>query len=195
MTNPEAHSVPEELLLSRDTDGYTVLAFSNLVDRGKLLMSDAQIDQLRRHLKVIHDHFERLYNPAVGEPFAMEIEFKITRDNILAIKQARPWVFSATSPPPPTPPRLAVVPVVAAVAGARAKRCPTPLRICWRTAGGCGGDADVGRAGGRRRLRDHGITNTGSTGEEGGSPSVPPTPPIRSPVSSTARPMSSRCGR
>ena len=94
VTNPEAHSVPEELLLSRDTDGYTVLAFSNLVDRGKLLMSDAQIDQLRRHLKVIHDHFERLYNPAPDEQFAMEIEFKITSEDILAIKQARPWVFS-----------------------------------------------------------------------------------------------------
>ena len=93
VTNPEAHSVPEELLLSRDTDGYTVLAFSNLVDRGKLLMSDAQIDQLRRHLAVIHDHFERLYNPAPDEQFAMEIEFKITSANVLAIKQARPWVF------------------------------------------------------------------------------------------------------
>ena len=93
VTNPEAHSVPEELLLSRDTDGYTVLAFSNLVDRGKLLMSDAQIDQLRRHLAVIHDHFAGLYNPAPDEQFAMEIEFKITSANVLAIKQARPWVF------------------------------------------------------------------------------------------------------
>ena len=97
VTNPEAHSVPEELLLSRDTGGYTILSFSNLVDRGKLLMSDAQLTQLSQHLTVIHDHFERLYNPAAGEPFAMEIEFKITSDNILAIKQARPWVFDGAS--------------------------------------------------------------------------------------------------
>ena len=44
-------------------------------------------------LEVIHDHFKGLYNPGADEPFAMEIEFKITSDDILAIKQARPWVF------------------------------------------------------------------------------------------------------
>ena len=60
-------------------------------------MSDEQLEQLRGHLAVIHDHFERLYNPGPDEPFAMEIEFKITSDNILAIKQARPWVFSSSS--------------------------------------------------------------------------------------------------
>ena len=86
---------------------YTVLAISNLVEPGQLLMSDAQLTQLRQHLTVIHDHFRRLYNPSPGDPFAMEIEFKITSDDILAIKQARPWVFSATTEtviPPPNPP-------------------------------------------------------------------------------------------
>ena len=113
VTNPDAHSAPEEILLSRDTVGYTILSFSNLVEPGELLMSGDQLDQLRRHLTVIHDHFKRLYNPTPGEPFAMEIEFKITSEDILAIKQARPWVFSAASqttppppPPPPPPPRL-----------------------------------------------------------------------------------------
>ena len=113
VTNPDAHSAPEEILLSRDSVGYTILSFSNLVEPGELLMSGDQLDQLRRHLTVIHDHFKRLYNPTPGEPFAMEIEFKITSEDILAIKQARPWVFSAASqttppppPPPPPPPRL-----------------------------------------------------------------------------------------
>ena len=59
-------------------------------------MSHAQILQLRQHLKAIYDHFEPLYNPAADEPFAIEIEFKITSDDILAIKQARPWVFTST---------------------------------------------------------------------------------------------------
>ena len=105
VTNPEAHSVPEELLL-RSLGNYTILATSNLVEPGQLLMSDDQLRQLRAHLEVIHDHFAGLYNPAPDDPFAMEIEFKITSENVLAIKQARPWVFSGASqtiPPPPPP--------------------------------------------------------------------------------------------
>ena len=93
VTNPEAYSVPEEILLRR-SGTYTVLATSNLVEHGQLLMRDEQLRQLREHLEVIHDRFAQLYDPGPGEPFAMEIEFKITSDNILAIKQARPWVFS-----------------------------------------------------------------------------------------------------
>ena len=108
VTNPEEHSVPEEILLNQ-SGSYTILATSNQVPPGQLLMNDAQLEQLRGHLTVIHDRFKRLYNPAPDEPFAMEIEFKITSDNILAIKQARPWVFggateTVTPPPPPDPP-------------------------------------------------------------------------------------------
>ena len=92
VTNPEPHSAPEEILLEKG-GGYSVLATSNLVKPGQLLMSNAQLSQLRKHLGVIHEKFEKLYEPGPDEPFAMEIEFKITSDNILAIKQARPWVF------------------------------------------------------------------------------------------------------
>ena len=94
VTNPEAHSVPEEMLLHAD-GAYTVTARSNQVPAGQLLMSDAQLGQLRRHLDAIHDEFEELYGIGSGEEFAMEIEFKITSDNVLSIKQARPWVFNA----------------------------------------------------------------------------------------------------
>ena len=93
VTNPDAHSVPEELLLN-SYGTHTVVAISNQVLRGQLLMSNDQLDQLRDHLTVIHDHFAVLYNPGPDEPFAMEIEFKITSANILAIKQARPWIFT-----------------------------------------------------------------------------------------------------
>ena len=100
VTNPEAYSLPEELLLKPD-GSYTILHYSNLIESVRLLMSDSQLRQLRRHLDTIHDHFEALYNPAAGEPFAMEIEFKITSKNALAIKQARPWVFGGAAPPSP----------------------------------------------------------------------------------------------
>ena len=97
VTNPDAHSAPEEILLHQDGE-YTVLATSNQVQRGQLLMSDAQMDQLRRHLELIHDEFAELYGVEADEPFAMEIEFKITSDDILSIKQARPWVFGDDAP-------------------------------------------------------------------------------------------------
>ena len=107
VTNPEAHSAPEELLLRPD-GSYIVIATSNKVSAGQLLMTDAQLQQLRRDLTVIHTEFKKLYQPAADDPFAMEIEFKITSENKLAIKQARPWVFRSesqagdTSGPPPT---------------------------------------------------------------------------------------------
>ena len=106
VTTPEAHSVPEELLLYQvDSPSwfgwYRVLATSNLAEPGQLLMSNAQLEQLRRHLEVIHNRFKGLYKPAAGEPFAMEIEFKITSANHLAIKQARPWVFAPARTEPP----------------------------------------------------------------------------------------------
>ena len=93
ITNPEAHSEPEELLLYPD-GSYTVVALSNQVPPGQLLMTDDQLAQLRRRLAAIHERFADLYAVEEGEQFAMEVEFKITSDSILAIKQARPWVFS-----------------------------------------------------------------------------------------------------
>ena len=97
VTNPDALSLPEELLLSPNEGGDVVLATSNQVALGQLLMSDAQLTLLRAHIQVIHDEFKKLYKPGPDEPFAMEIEFKITSENILAIKQARPWVFGVAS--------------------------------------------------------------------------------------------------
>ena len=97
VTNPDAFSEPEEILLHPSGNQYEILATSNQVDPGELLLDDAQLRQLGGHLEVIHDHFKSLYDPAPDDPFAIEIEYKITSSDILAIKQARPWVFS---PPP-----------------------------------------------------------------------------------------------
>ena len=103
VTNPDAHSAPEEVLL--DSDGtYAVVALSNQVPAGQLLMTDNQLGQLRRHLAVVHDKFAELYGVEDGGEFAMEIEFKITSDDVLGIKQARPWIF------PPLTGRFAAAP-------------------------------------------------------------------------------------
>ena len=97
-------------------------------------MSNVQIGQLRRHLKVIHDHFAGLYNPAADEPFAMEIEFKITSENKLAIKQARPWVFSGAATPAPGK-TLPSAPINLAVAPG-----DTSLTVVWDLPANTGGE-------------------------------------------------------
>ena len=96
VTNPAAHSVPEEILLHPDGT-YDAVALSNQVLQGQLLMTGDQLRQLRLRLAAIHTRFAQLYAIEDGEQFAMEIEFKITSDNILAIKQARPWIFADAS--------------------------------------------------------------------------------------------------
>ena len=101
-------------------------------------MSGVQIDQLRRHLKVIHDHFAGLYNPAADEPFAMEIEFKITSENKLAIKQARPWVFSGAATPAPGK-TLPSAPINLAVAPG-----DTSLTVVWDLPANTGGESPTG---------------------------------------------------
>ena len=97
VTNPQAHSVPEEVLLLSDGT-YIVVAASNQAPAGQPLMTDDQLAQLRRHLAAIHEKLAELYGVEEGEQFAIEIEFKITSSNVLSIKQARPWVFAE----PPT---------------------------------------------------------------------------------------------
>ena len=98
VTNPEAHSTPEQIVLPPWGPAW-VLATSNQTPPGRLLLTAEQMALLRRHLNTIHTEFAKLYAPGAGEPFAMEIEFKITSAGILAIKQARPWVFSAPNQP------------------------------------------------------------------------------------------------
>ncbi len=93
ITNPDANSIPEEILLSEDPNGgYFTLRSSNLVPDGVLVMSEEYLNQLRDYLTVIHDEFEILYDVVGAEGFGMDIEYKVTKDDQLIIKQARPWV-------------------------------------------------------------------------------------------------------
>ncbi len=95
VTNPDALSIPEEILLdARPGGGYVLLRPSNLVAPGERLLSDDHLGALRAHLSTIDVEFRRLYEVADSERFAMEIEYKVTREGLLSIKQARPWIFA-----------------------------------------------------------------------------------------------------
>ena len=95
ITNPDPNSVPEEILLYQNPSqggGYLVLRLSNLVNPGELVMDQIYLDQMREYLTVIHDEFGILYEVDGVEGFGMDIEYKVTAQDQLVIKQARPWV-------------------------------------------------------------------------------------------------------
>ena len=79
--------------LSWRGEGVLVARFPNQVPPGQLLMSRQHLNQLRSHLQTIHEEFKLLYATPAEERFAMEIEYKVTAEGNLAIKQARPWIF------------------------------------------------------------------------------------------------------
>ena len=95
ITNPDPNAVPEEILLYEDPDegaGYVVLRLSNLVEAGDLVMDVEYINLMREYLSTIHDEFAILYGVEGIEGFGMDIEYKVTAQDQLTIKQARPWV-------------------------------------------------------------------------------------------------------
>lgn len=100
ITNPGT-TQPEEMLVNRyasDVNDYSIIQYSSLIEEDTLLMSYIQLDLLRQYLSRIHDEFTVLYNAHDNHTFAMDIEFKITSDEQLIIKQARPWVTYKPSP-------------------------------------------------------------------------------------------------
>ena len=94
VTNPEEHSIPEEILLDWwEPNNYRVVTTSNRTTDGGRILTDAYLRELNGYLGILHYKFSQLYGPAGRTAdFAMEIEFKITNDSKLSIKQARPWV-------------------------------------------------------------------------------------------------------
>ena len=94
VTNPEGQSVPEEILLDWwDSQNYRIVTTSNQTTGNERILTDAYLRELSRYLAAIHNKFGQLYGPAAQTAdFAMEIEFKITSEGKLAVKQARPWV-------------------------------------------------------------------------------------------------------
>jgi hypothetical protein len=95
ITNPDNTSIPEEILLDRvrvSENDFILIQHSNLVASDSMIMNPYYLNQMRDYLTVIHDEFALLYQAQDNDKFAMEIEYKITSDDRLFIKQARPWV-------------------------------------------------------------------------------------------------------
>ncbi len=97
VTNPNEASIPEEFLVAylAGEDPYEIqyIRWSNQIPLGQHLMTRSQIYELADQMAVIQEHFVGLYGRRSDDvDFAMEIEFKITAQGRLAIKQARPWV-------------------------------------------------------------------------------------------------------
>jgi len=95
VTNPGANSIPEELLINWwNPNERKVMRYSSLVKGENILMSDKHLTQMNECLGKIHARFAKLYGKLLNDKkFAMEIEYKITLDGKLSIKQARPWVY------------------------------------------------------------------------------------------------------
>lgn len=97
VTNPPALSIPDEFLVAdlAGTERYEIqyIRHSNLVSTGGPILTQEQVFELADMLGRIQGHFRTLYRVHPANPdFAMEIEFKITADGHLNVKQARPWV-------------------------------------------------------------------------------------------------------
>ena len=93
VTNPEEQSIPEEILMDWwDSTNYRMVTASNRTTAGGQILSDVYLSQLGSYLGIIHYKFNQLYG-SIGQAknLPMEIEFKITSDGKLSIKQARPW--------------------------------------------------------------------------------------------------------
>ena len=93
VTNPEEQSIPEEILLDWwDSNNYRIVKTSNRTADGGRILTDAYLRELNGYLGMIHNKFSQIYSStSLTKDFAMEIEFKITSDGKISIKQARPW--------------------------------------------------------------------------------------------------------
>jgi pyruvate,water dikinase len=100
VVHPPPGSTSDEFLYFFDSPNQptTYLSHSNLVDEGEHVLSRAQIYELGKALKAIHERYSPAYGPKAGNQgwFAMDVEFKYDDEDSpgepakLVVKQARP---------------------------------------------------------------------------------------------------------
>lgn len=101
VTNPEDGAVPDELVVMRTIVSENPRRFGNeiiyirrssLVKPPNHVLTDEQVELLIIQMRAIQAHFSVVYGRQNDPSFAVDIEFKIDKDNQLVIKQARPWI-------------------------------------------------------------------------------------------------------
>jgi pyruvate,water dikinase len=98
VTNPDAGATPDEFLVARlgpqgEYEVQYVQRTNQPLPAGRTaILTAPQISALVRSMEKIQRHFKRVYKAQNDDSFAMDIEFKITKEGKLAIKQARPWI-------------------------------------------------------------------------------------------------------
>jgi hypothetical protein len=101
ITNPTGSETAEELLIMKDLNGtpdrpYEMIYVrrSSLVGDGDSVIQPDDLLLLTEQMRLIQIHFGALYGRSEDPTFAMDIEFKIDKNGLLAIKQARPWLHA-----------------------------------------------------------------------------------------------------
>jgi hypothetical protein len=98
VTNPDPNATPDELLIAQLGEHgeweSQYIRHSTLLQPGqKSVLSAAQVEELRRAMDRVQQHFRPLYGrPRDDKKFAMDLEFKYDAQGKLVVKQARPWV-------------------------------------------------------------------------------------------------------
>lgn len=94
VTNPDAGAVPDEFLVSAIGPGgeYEIQFIRHSSERepGQSVLGDAHLAELLDAMERIQEHFRVLYGATGDATFAMDIEFKVTAEGLLSVKQARP---------------------------------------------------------------------------------------------------------
>ncbi len=98
VTNPEDGATPDALVVGNyGFNGEPEIQYEARTNQAlpagrKAVLTDGEVKALFKSMKVIQDHFKKLYGKENDPNFSIECEFKITSDGKLLIKQARPWV-------------------------------------------------------------------------------------------------------
>lgn len=98
VTNPEGGATPDSIVVGNyGFNGEAEIQYEGHTNQPlpagkKSVLSEGEVKALFKSMKVIQEHFAKLYGREGDPTFSIECEFKIDAKGQLLIKQARPWV-------------------------------------------------------------------------------------------------------